>query len=561
MRTPLASVIYVSALVAALAVVATLGGSGCVVPDPEYCSNDDSCAAQSSTDGTRRVCHPARHVCVETGPGSCVTNEDCTNLLQPRCDLATSTCAACLPNDSNDTSCGRISESAKCTAVSGGEARCVECGENLDCPAARPICDTATNQCRPCREHTDCVGELNCEGNRCTDSLVCLRDGELPEGGFGGYCASNTTSRPHVMYVKYMEDLTACNNLNTTNDGLSPQRPVCQLKVALQKAKDNNIRHIRLLVDLPISLENFNTGPWFVIGSPSFGSTKNVQMEIKGGPLLNIESKGNLTLDHVDIMETSDASNPIACGGFNGPGNEATLRILSSTISGATLGSMPMGSVAIVANRCILTIDRCVIGVSKKSDTANNSASTFQYAMFLDDPASGSTRPIVVQNSVFAGNLRSAVLFTTSNAATNALFQFNTFLGNGRTMPLQAGAVECPNNGLGASILFANNLFIGNQRRSDTGSQVYGGNSSCTFHNNVIDPSDSTTAAGFTKGTVDLGDDLRLTSAGDPQKLCIDKATARDASNEKQLPTYDLDGTPRPSPTGGKWDIGATEVK
>lgn len=549
-------------LVACLSVGLAAGfGLGCIVPDLEYCTGDDQCGGQSGSDA-RRVCHPTRHLCMDVNVGSCFKDADCP-LTTPRCDPLTSQCSACRPDDPSDVSCSRVSAAARCTAVSGGEPRCVECSANLDCPAERPICDSSTNQCRTCSRHSDCEGELKCDtGSPCTDSLVCIQEGDLTEGR-AGRCAANSGMSARVVYVNYLSNSAACMAQDVPANGFSPTTPVCTLSYGLKQARAMNVRYIRLISDvIDVSTENFTDGPFYIIGAPRKGSTKNVLMNARG-VAIDVSYKGNVTLDQVDVLELSPGQGPIQCLTNIVASNASWLRIYGSTIGGMTRPNQVANpyNPGIVVTMCNLVIDRCVIGVSKKADLTDPQAGAHAFGIQIRDFASGFAPPrtLIIQNSIFAGNLISGLqLDDIDISGTKALIQFNTIVGNGR-QGTQAGALRCPfNSGQIPAKRFLNNLIIDNQLNG--GTQFSGRIEDCTFHNTVVGTKDQTpaTVTGLKHIDAELDDNLRLKASALNRLSCIDQATA---GMDEALPTYDLDGNPRPRVKGGKPDISATEAE
>lgn len=59
---------------------------------------------------------------------------------------------------------------------------CAECGQNADCPTARPLCDVASHQCTGCLVDTDCQppGPAYCGPNGAC--VHCLKDEQCPNG-------------------------------------------------------------------------------------------------------------------------------------------------------------------------------------------------------------------------------------------------------------------------------------------------------------------------------------------------------------------------------------------
>jgi hypothetical protein len=120
--------------------------------------------------------------------------------------------------------------------------------------------------------------------------------------------------------------------------------------------------------------------------------------------------------------------------------------------------------------------------------------------------------------------------------------------------------VPVPANG--AQLL--NNVIFGNG--VDASKSQFTSVTGCLFHNTVVGPSESATAQGLVKGDFDLNDfsdDLRTVAGTGSDKSVIDQAKpyTNPSGITEAIPAYDLDGNPRPQPTGGAADVGATEVK
>lgn len=570
-----------STLVGLVAVVAgLLGGlavglgTGCVIADPEYCDSNVKCASQSGD--TQMVCNMLRHTCVAAMPNGCSENTDCKDPTLPRCDKLSMACTPCRTDDA--MSCSSVSTSARCTELEGGETRCVECGRNADCKdAARPICDLGTNQCRGCQRHSDCEGELLCDtGAPCTNSLVCIKEGDLAQTGLGGRCALNGTGpEGKVIYMsspdpKDMNGVVLCGQMNA-RDGRTPEAtPLCSITEALKKAKNANIRYIRIIgdwdFDVP-SLTLTKEGPYHLIGAPRAGKTQNRALIAKS-TFLEMLKGVSVTLDQVDLVALFPDINLLFCDGRGTTSMDAsTLRILGSTLTGTSLPSTPLpfpGAGAIAVADCNLLIDRSVIGVTKMADLTNPNAGAHSVGIRYWRDTVTHPRTVTIQNSLFAGNIQFAIHFDgTYNDSAKLRFQFNTIVGNGRRSTTAAGAVYCPfDPPLGPNgAQFLNNIIINNSRDAAMTQFIDPLAAGCSFHNTVVGPIESSSRPGLIKGDVKLGDDLRTIVGAGSDTNVIDKALPymNPAGMTEAVPAYDLDGNKRPA--GAAADVGATEVK
>lgn len=567
-------------LVGFLAVAAGLAGglaaglgTGCVIQDPEYCDSNVKCSPL--TDGTQMVCNTVRHTCVASTPNGCGSNDQCKDPARPRCDLLSMACTPCRTDD--PMSCSSVSASARCTQLGSGETRCVECGKNTDCPAARPICDLGTNQCRTCQRHSDCEGDLICHaGAPCKDSLVCIKDGDLAEPGLGGRCAANdSVSSGQVLYMaspdpKDVNATLLCNNMDAM-DGRTPERALCRMTEALKKAKSGNLRYIRLIGDWDFDVgqqQLISEGPYHFIGAPRAGGTQNRGL-LARGRFLEILKGVSVTFDQVDLREQIVDGNLIFCDGRNGSATEpSSLRILGSNILGSSLPSsslmMPATGAIVVAD-CNLLVDRSVIGVAKKSAPTDPNAGAHPIGIRYWADTRSYARTTTIQNSLIAGNIINGIRFDGPiDAAVKVRIQFNTIYGNGRRANI-AGAVYCPLSTptLPSGAQFLNNIIYGNGTDAAKSQFFDPTTSACTFHNTVVGMSETSTAPGLVKGEVDVGEDLRTVTGANSDKNVIDKAVPymNPSGMTEAVPAYDLDGNRRPQPTGGAADVGATEVK
>lgn len=148
-----------------------------------------SCAEMSPA---TPACDPDSGGCVE-----CVGDEDCGDRA---CDPDSHTCVECV----NDDHCGEA------TVCDEDAKACVGCVGAEDCTDPKqPICDAASQSCRPCREHRDCP------------TTACELD--------VGSCFPNDSTQTQPLYV----DAKAPNcALGTCEVGM----PCCELATALAAA-------------------------------------------------------------------------------------------------------------------------------------------------------------------------------------------------------------------------------------------------------------------------------------------------------------------------------------
>lgn len=163
---------YVSCFVGVLALLS------CFPPDPPStppdCSTDASlcdCVQDSTlcakTPGTR--CDGTLKMCI---PTSC--SPACSGAT-PFCD---ETATQCVATCANDGECAGVSAAKPTCFKPQGQARgsCVECVTSATCTsAAKPVCDTMTNQCVGCTQDSECG----------TDGF-CFKAGDCPNDTIAG---------------------------------------------------------------------------------------------------------------------------------------------------------------------------------------------------------------------------------------------------------------------------------------------------------------------------------------------------------------------------------------
>lgn len=539
-------------LLAALVGFGAATVSSCVVPDPAYCSKNEECQGRpEASDGTMLVCHPAKHMCIPNKPGQCFKNEDCQNTKASRCDLTTNQCTSCVVGDPTDTSCGSLGlgSMTKCLATPSGP-QCIECQQHLDCPSERPICDGGS--CRACREHNDCEGTLNCEGGvTCTDSMVCIRDGDLPEGRAGSCAWNGPGSTGRVVYAH--NGNTACSDTDPAF-GFRFTEPVCNLARAFAIARDTGRRYIRILGS---NYDPLNTtilfGSYSFIGAP--GKNYPTLATMKGRALLfDIRDTARVTIDQLDMTEQNVDAGAIAC---SGPGSDRIpgLTIQRSILRGSTPPSFanPTSS-AINVNDCAVRIEQSIIGVSKLTDAMMPSAATAHAtAIRISDIWQSTKASYVLENNLIAGNTSMAVdLLNSDRLQQKLVMRFNTVAYNGRSNNGKVGGIRCA-TGPSVKPAISDNIIFGN---STVGASQIQFGEGCAFTDTVVGSADSCAEQGLRKNNPEFSDDFSLKDGPANRNCCLDQVSP--ASGDS-FPSRDLILQSRPS--GAKYDIGCYELQ
>ena len=533
-------------------------GTSCAIPDPEYCANTEQCLPVATELGMMpQVCHPSRHVCVVPGPNTCFRNEDCiADFKTPRCDLKTNSCVPC--NVGDNSSCAHFTERPLCVQSSDGSGAtlCVACQTSAQCPSEKPICDA--QQCRKCSTHSDCEGEVKCDGGSpCTDSLVCIQEGDLrPE--LVGQCAQNGTGAGgRVVYVNG-SDMSQCGTaINATGSSLSS--PLCTLDQGLDLARTQNRHYIRVVGSSGSIQSGLNQsitmGSYAFIGAPapSKGFPDMVTIQHRG-TVFDVSNTGAVTVDQFNIFEKNAAVTALSCsGGATAPG----LTLRRSILTGATPSNMPNTfAPAILLFGCNAVLDGNIIGVTSFADVTNPAATAHGVGInIIDNNGLSGLSSYLIQNNVIAGNASIGISIAFGTFPTSKfVLRFNTIYGNGRgltSMTNSPGGVGCPG---GALKEFSHSIIAGNFKYA--GSQVSSGSSSCSFKDIIVDAAEMGPDPAFTKvATVDTDLDAKFRLLPGAS-WAIDKVTPAAAET---LPSQDVYGVARPQ--NGKWDIGAAEYK
>ena len=539
--------------------IAALGigiGLSCVAADSEYCETRVQCPYADTPLGPMQLfCHSTRHVCLLTGEGVCVKDEDC-GVDRPHCDVDTNACTPCRVGDATDKSCARFLDRPLCGTASDGSGTtlCLACRNNLDCPSATPICDS--QQCRKCAAHSDCEGELHCDdGNRCIDSLVCIGEGEVsPERA--GSCAQNGTSGGgRVVYVNNLDPICMPPSTPPVTYGNQFATPLCNLESAFERAQAQSRRYIRVVGKkvLPLLKKVEDGAAYSFIGAPAKAYRDLATVEVQG-LLFDVHGTSWLTLDQLDILERTANATVISCSGnTTGPAPRFTLR--RSILRGSTTMEVIDPSQAAVAiSNCTAVIDSNVIGVASLTDLTSATAAAHGQGLSIGDARrKDPLTSYLIQNNLIAGNIGVAMdLQGTSGGTPSFVVRFNTIVGNGRNTPAQSGAVFCAMNAKGQE--FSHSIVWNNSLSAGEHSQFFSA-SWCGVRDLVVGTGEAAlNNPAFKYQSPQLDESLHLIAGQNP--CCIDQVTA---GSGEILPALDLVGTKRPQ--GPKWDIGAFELR
>lgn len=518
----------------------------CVVPDPEYCATSAQCPVIDSPQGpVQLVCNTSRHVCMS---GACGSDADCTDFAAPRCDRTTNTCTSCRVGDTTDTSCTHFLDRKLCiSASSGAGTLCAECRSNTDCPAATPICDNY--QCRKCGAHSDCQGALKCDdGVACTDSLVCIQEGDLPAepaGALVGRCAQNGSGKSGR--VIYVNNQGACSE---TNPGSAYAMPLCSLYAGLMMATAQSRPYIRVVgKNLKPPNATISEGSYVFVGAPTRDFPEIATVEGRG-VLFTVKDSGSLTLDQLHLVEDQANTTLVQCVGVGSLLPKLTLR--SSILTGATPPTATAVSAgAVNTANCDTLLDGNIIGVRTTAELSDPMAMVHGAGLVIGDTANNRSSSYLIQNNIIAGNAGFAVnLSGVSSDSAKFVLRFNTIVGNGRATQGTYGAVVCP---LGSYMMEFSHSIVSDNSTFPGGSQFLFP-SSCGLKDLVVGTNETGTDPLFKKSPA-LDPMFRLQAGAQNSDCCIDKVTPMAGET---LPKWDVDQRPRPQ--GKKWDIGAAEL-
>lgn len=527
---------------------------GCVVEDPDYCDSDDICLQSKGSD---YECSDTLRTCVPRSPDRCKSNDQCKDLALPLCDLSTRRCVACnASTPDGDAACARHKDTPYCGSNAAGGTRCVACRTHLDCPAATPICDAQA--CRPCRAHSDCEGTVNChDGTACTNSLVCIGEGELGSG-LAGRCALNG-ERGQVIYVR-KEGCSA-----GTVGGTTPDSPRCDIEQGYTTAvTQTNRTYVRVIGEKNAS-GYYNAmgiiidkGKFIFIGSSakSLGVENRARILSQGTSFKTIEL-GDVTIDDFDITLNLPTQILLSCAATFDGTKVPNYTVRNSSLQGVNSPKNMGSASALVVDHCNLRVYNNIIGVQNTAALLDVNAQAFDTGIGLLYNFIACNRAVTadVFNNVIAGNMNAALNMGSVDCALwriNA--SFNTVIGNGRTVGGNPGGMIGPPNKASANVVIGQSLFA--NALSASGSQFRNADQ-VTWRDVVVSAADNVSQPGISKADFELETNFALKSPSTVNSsCCFDKA--QPGTGDK-FPAFDRAGTLRPK--GAGYDLGALEVK
>ena len=426
------------------------------------------------------------------------------------CNVDTQTCV----------SIGDMPDAAACSATMacpGGQfcevsaGICHDCGglpapgESAElCTAAAPVCDGFV--CRACEVDAEC------------DSSVCRHDGT---------CAAAAT----VIYAAPADQGNAdCNTPSTACDIDQALDLVATGREVVHLAPGMYNHSGRITLDTDVAL---------------VGRDAILRRATIDGPAVEVDAGADVTFEFVRIT------------GGNGSNGDGLVCANSSSVTLRAATIAMNNESGIDANNCTLSIEGSTFsgntggGVTTTGGSLTVSGSTFS-GNTGGSPAvrSGSGTLIFVGNLVANNGSTSASvggleITNLSASGVGSRVEFNTIVRNAADVGLPTN-ISCA----GSQLLVRNNIIwdgVG-------GSASPGGNCSYTF--SIIGPTGAPGGNGVTSADPQFASTTTFTlSPTSPARGMADPA-----SDLTGLAAVDANGTPRPSPAGGRADIGYDEV-
>lgn len=400
--------------------------------------------------------------------------------------------------------CMASSECAPATPICDGTTHgCVACSDDASCKArdaTTPRC--VSGRCVACTGDGDCGGATPiCDGNACR---ACRAHGECTASlvcAADGSCAATGD----VLYV----DAGGCAG---TPDG-SKAKPYCQIQDAVGALGGHHYVHVAG-GSMPYGAVTVTDRSVTLVG-PGGAATPTAKIFAASAVGITVQGVGQVVV--VDGFEVT--------GGALKPGIECVstgkmeLDVLRSYVHAS-------GDLGISASNCKLVMDQDKIGPSNANGgiAINNSDFDIQNSFFVGNGTGGPGVALGQKSGVFRHNT------VASNLVLNGI-----------------GGIDCGANpkAIEYSIVWGN---------TQAGGSSLSGACNLTY-------SDIDEAAPGT-GNVDQAPTFQNTTQSDyhlaaANPCCVDRI----APSVGDPDAHDYDGTPRPQPAGGSWDIGAHEVR
>lgn len=490
-----------------LAAVTSAGAVGCSkVDNPDFCCVHD-CEAHGASGpvscGSPRVCDADNFTCVDpTNGGPCNTPGDCPSVT-PYCDETAHVCRQCLGAMGCTAMAPVCSDNGACTAT---------CTDDNACTAFAGMqlghCETtgaATGQCVECRTGgTDCAGNTPvCDANRCRP---CETGSECASGVCeldGGACVTETD----VIYMAPGAGGTSCTKGQPCGTFANALLRVGGTRRTISMAPGSYQERVAIANQTVTII-----GEGADLSETSVGQI----VDISGAATVKIEA-----LRIHDGLGTSGTA--VRCYDNGGAPSVSMFRVTLDANTGKGIDAFSNCAVQLERSRVLHNIGG---GVSVNSGTFR------------------------LENNFIAvnGGLSSSlggVSLQSPSATGPHLFQFNTVTGNGCVSTATSG-VDCLS--VGNPLTFSNNIVYGNT--GGTGKQVNGANCNWTYS----DLGDNTAGDG------NITMDPQFVDTSQDNLHLMSTSPARDAADPAATIPVDIDGDPRPSPTGGRSDMGADEI-
>jgi hypothetical protein len=437
---------------------------------------------------------------------ACSTAKDCPLGSMPTCGPQ----QQCVP-------CTQPGMSMDCfnnhpgTPLCGPGGACVQCLSKDDCVGTHQACDVATGTCSACKANEDCSSGL-CDV-------------------MSGTCADSSS----LLYVNNSPTASCSESGNG-----AVNRPYCTVQTGFNNAAVTGKTLIIFSSTYPESVTASSSTAAYVVTAIGVGMTPPVITPPANAPALKLQPNNGkqvtVTLDHIALQgATGTNAYGVLCTG-DGTSNALTkLTLTRATVQGNA-------GEGIKATNCDVTLDRDLFAANTGGGIEMaTSDCTITNVVARDNGSSGST----------AGG------FYLASGATRSIVANSTFVrnqNNAGIVPAGAGCAATP--------VFFNNVIKSNGKIPDTNgcAPTYSAFDGATGAGNADTTLCTSLAQLFVDPTANDFRPLKTKTAPCTVSLVdigIDKAGAPAVN----APDHDYDGTPRPQPNPGMFDVGAYEAK